>query len=266
MLALIGVDLPQREARLVERRRLLEGVRQQRRCLVAGAAGHEAADEELEGRDRRAGGQAAALRRRRALGTRRRPRRAATSKRSARGPRSTISAAMCPVSTRIVRARSTSSPAVASTRPTIAADGADDAGQPDDGGVTQERHARHAQPFHRPQAIVARDRRHARGAQLAREGDGGQLAEPFRLAARPTTAWNGITSGRGRVAGRLRLHGRRRGQRGPDARSAARRRARPRVTARCPSGRDAPARSRSAARRWHGSRRSPRARRGRTAS
>ena len=180
MLALVGVDLPQLEARLVERRRLLEAPTSAASRFVAGFVGHQAAHEELERRRRRPrghGGSAAG----RAGGTSRRPTRAATSKRSARGPRSTISSAMSPVSTRIVRARSTSSPAVASMRPDDRRRRADHARQPDDGGVAEERNARHPQPLHRLQPIVARDGRHAGGAQFAREGDGRQLAEPVRL-------------------------------------------------------------------------------------
>jgi hypothetical protein len=116
MLALLGVGIPQGKARVIERRRLPDGVGEQRDAR-RGIGGREAADEELERRHRGRAATAAALGA--AIpGTMRRP--------TARGDREQVAARTAlddlvghePVSTRIVRARSTSSPAVASTPPT----------------------------------------------------------------------------------------------------------------------------------------------------
>jgi len=180
MLALIGIDLPQLEARLVERRRLLQRGRQQRH-LRRGVRGHEAANEELERRHGRAG------------------RRRGVSRRTGAGheappeARRDVEQIGAPAALddllRHVAAVHANRPRAEDDLPRRRLDaphdgrrGADDAGETHHRSVTEQRHARHAQTLHRLEPILARDRRHARGAQLAREGDSGQLPQPFFLA------------------------------------------------------------------------------------
>jgi len=195
------------------------------------------------------------------VGTRRRPRRDAMSKSSARGPSSTTSSPICPVSTRIARARRTMSPAVASTCPTIAAD------------APTTLASRTAVAWLRSGTLGTRSRSIA-SRRSAREIAGTPAARSSPVtttaASSPShsafgssdVAWNGITIGRADSAGVCPCAAPLVAAQAatPAARTAAQLRITGLVS---PAAR--PARSGSVARRWRGSRRSQRGRRGRTA-